>query len=64
MPARWSYVDAEDQTFEVVTAVSDCSSEDEYQELHPQDPRGGLSHRSDSSSYLPDTLEANLKKRG
>lgn len=25
MPARWSYVDAEDQTFEVVTAVSDCS---------------------------------------
>lgn len=25
MPARWSYVDAEDQTFEVITAVSDCS---------------------------------------
>ena len=25
MPARWSYVDAEDQTLEVVTAVSDCS---------------------------------------
>ena len=25
MPARWSYVDAEDQTFNVVTAVSDCS---------------------------------------
>ena len=29
MPARWSYVDAEDQTFEVVTAVSDCSSKGE-----------------------------------
>ena len=25
MPARWSYVDSEDQTFEVITAVSDCS---------------------------------------
>ena len=29
MPARWSYVDVEDQTFEVVTAVSDCSSKGE-----------------------------------
>jgi hypothetical protein len=25
MPARWTYVDAEDQRFEVITAVSDCS---------------------------------------
>ena len=24
MPARWSYVDAEDQTFEVLTGISDC----------------------------------------
>ena len=25
MPARWAYVDSEDQTFEVITGVSDCS---------------------------------------
>ena len=31
---------------------------------HPQAPSLGLSHLSDSSSYLPDTLEGNLKKTG
>ena len=25
MPARWAYIDDEDQTFEVITGVSDCS---------------------------------------
>ena len=31
--------------------------------VSPRETPGGPSHWSDSSSYLPDTLEANLKKR-